>query len=297
MLAVFAELLVEDEGLRERCRQEVATRGDRLPKWIVGLSNAEVRSTLHRPDVLGDGDMLMVGIRMVDASELTVGVYLDHNLLSTLTDITLSIRPLDRVLANSRETNDDEGSFDEMAPADTRSMIEYGLRHGILLARSDDCHLALPLAMWLVAQLPTGRYPYEPPTYDEKSTSELLGGFFASPLGAPFRDLDYRGFLRDLCDTGCGDPSRWSVPRISSILRRPFYDEHIPLEIALDGPALLRAFVPFAHAVMGIRQELTDTAIATIDEMGLGYRRELIEEATRYHDEFVEPPPWRVADG
>jgi hypothetical protein len=41
----------------------------------------------------------------------------------------------------------------------------------------------------------------------------------------------------------------------------------------LDVPELLRAFVPFAHAQSGIRDELTAEALAVIDEMSPGHER------------------------
>ncbi|BDX32231.1 hypothetical protein TUM20985_27780 [Mycobacterium antarcticum] len=54
----------------------------------------------------------------------------------------------------------------------------------------------------------------------------------------------------------------------------------------MDAPALLRAFIPFVHADSGILQELTDDAIATIDEMGLAYKRQLVAEATKGVDDY-----------
>jgi hypothetical protein len=98
--------------------------------------------------------------------------------------------------------------------------------------------------------------------------------------------------VRQLCDTGCGDPSRWSALRISDVLRYPFHDHYGPPEIGLDAPALVRAFVPFAHAHIGVRQDLTDKAIAKIDELSLHYKRELLRGATDYYgDDDPEPPP------
>jgi len=49
--------------------------------------------------------------------------------------------------------------------------------------------------------------------------------------------------------------------------------EHVSLASVLDVPELLRAFVPFAHAKSGIREELTDEALTVIDEMGPGRKR------------------------
>ena len=281
LLAVLAELLVEDESLRELCRSEVATRRDLLPKWLTRLPRVEVFRVLRRTELLGDGDELVIGLRFADATELTVVAFVDHNELSSVTEIGVIRQPLDRVLARPTQRVDPDTRFEEMEPADARTRLEYGLRLGGLMPRSDECRLAQPFLRWVITLLPEGGHPYMGPSTDDRAASELLDGFFASPAGAPFGDVDYRAFLDQLCETGCGDPSRWSARRISDILRDPFHDDGVPLEITLDAPALLRAFIPFAHADSGIRQEWTDDAVTVIDEMGLGYKRHLVAEATK----------------
>lgn len=61
----------------------------------------------------------------------------------------------------------------------------------------------------------------------------------------------------------------------------------------MDAAAPLRAYVAFVHADSGIRQELTDEAIATINEMSLRYRRQILEDAFD-HDDDIWPPPWQT---
>jgi len=61
----------------------------------------------------------------------------------------------------------------------------------------------------------------------------------------------------------------------------------------VDAPALLRAFIPFAHAHSDVRQDLTDDATATIDRMSLTYRRRLLDDAARgLEDDDVGLRPW-----
>jgi hypothetical protein len=161
------------------------------------------------------------------------------------------------------------------------------------ISRSDEWRHALPLVTWMIAQLPSGGTAYEKPEWDDDAISGLLDAFYSTSAGAPFTDIDYRDFLRQLCDTGSGDPWRWSASRISSILRSSISYYDVPLEIAFDAAALLRAYVPFAHADSGIRRELTDEAIATIDELSLRYRQKLLHDRTDYYDEGdIAPPPW-----
>ena len=58
-----------------------------------------------------------------------------------------------------------------------------------------------------------------------------------------------------------------------------FGDGSIALEIALDAPDLLRAFIPYAHAQSGIRDELTSRAIAVIDALRTSYKRKVLQQA------------------
>jgi hypothetical protein len=58
-----------------------------------------------------------------------------------------------------------------------------------------------------------------------------------------------------------------------------YLDDYIPLEVALDAPDLLRAFIPYAHAQSGIRDELTSNTLATVDALRSRYKREVLRQA------------------
>lgn len=77
---------------------------------------------------------------------------------------------------------------------------------------------------------------------------------------------------------------RWSAARVEhAIGGTPYLEDHIPLEVMLDAPDLLRAFIPYAHAQSGIRDELTSRTLATLDTLRSGYKREVLKEA-KYWD-------------
>jgi hypothetical protein len=290
MLAILGELLVDDDVLRDWCRREVSTRHDRVPRWIARLPTVDVSRVMRRSDVLGDVDEVVVSLRLADATELTLCAVLDHNHQSVVVDFYLLTGPLE-ALVQAREKSDPETTFVDMDPADARAWLENGLRYEKYARRSQECNYAAPIMKWMVARLPEGGTAYEKPDWDDDAITELLDEFFASSSGTPFAGNDYRDMLRELCESGYGDPLRWSEFRISNILRNPYRDEHVPLEIALDAPAMLRAFVPFAHSRSGVRQGLTDDAIKTIDEMSRDYRRRLVDEAMQYLD-GDDTPPW-----
>jgi hypothetical protein len=295
MLAILGELIVDDDHLRDWCRREVSTRHDRIPRWIARLSTVEVGRVMRRSDVLGDVDEVVVSFRLTDSTNLTLCAVLDHNHQSVVVDSDLLTGPLEALL-RAREKSDLETTFVDMDPADARAWLENGLRYEKYARRSQECHYAAPIMKWMVARLPEGGTAYEKPDWDDEAITELLDEFFASPSGAPFPSDDYRDMLRELCESGYGDPLRWSEFRISNILRNPYRDEHVPLEIALDAPAMLRAYVPFAHSRSGVRQGLTDDAIKTIDEMSRDYRRRLVDEAMAYLD-GDDTPPWPTYPG
>jgi hypothetical protein len=293
LLAVLAELLVDDEVLRDRCREEVAARNDHLPKWIVGLPHVQVHRAVRRTHVLGDGDELAVGARLAGGTELTVAVYVDHNELSSAQTITVLDVPIAKVIADASRNIDPDTSYVDVSLADARAWIDQGLTKAGFLPHPDSWRKSLPLVKWLVAQLPEGGTGRQGPDLDDEVVSQLLPSFFAAPAGAPFRDAAYQDLLMTMFDSGSCDPLRWSAARIEWLLDGSCADEHIPLEIALDASALLRAFVPFAHAQSGVRSELTDLSLAAIDDLSLHHKRNLLKEAAfRYDDDDVEPPPW-----
>jgi hypothetical protein len=104
--------------------------------------------------------------------------------------------------------------------------------------------------------------------------------FFATDSAAPFTDSSHWELMLDLFETGTGDPLRWSAARVEqSIGGTSYSDDSIPLEVALDAPDLLRAFIPYAHAQSGIRDELTSRTLAMVDALRSSYEREVLKQA------------------
>ena len=115
---------------------------------------------------------------------------------------------------------------------------------------------------------------------DWESNEELCDRFFATDSAAPFTDSSHRELLLELFDSGTGDPLRWSAgARRTELGGAPYLDDYIPLEVALDAPDLLRAFIPYAHAQSGIRDELTSRTLAMVDALRSSYKREVLRQA------------------
>ncbi len=251
LLAVIGELLVDDPEPRRQCRREVAERGGHLPRWIGALSQVEIYRAVRRTDEFGDVDDLVVGMGLEGGHELTVGVRIDHNIVSSVVDAAVVHGPIDEAIAWVAESSSETSVF-EMALNDARAWIEDALNKPTLLPETETWPLYRPLVRWLVNRLPEGG-ERRSPAGDWESNENLCNTFFATSSAAPFTEAGHREMLLDLFESGNGDPLRWSEARVErAISVMSYFGDRFPLEVALDAPDLLRAFIPFAHAQSGI---------------------------------------------
>ena len=112
LLAVIAELLVDDPAAQLRCRRELAERDEHLPGWIAALPRVDVYRAVRRTHVLGDVDELVIGMRLDGGRELTVAVQIDHNMFSSIADAGAVPEPIDAALARVAETSSDTHVFE-----------------------------------------------------------------------------------------------------------------------------------------------------------------------------------------
>lgn len=277
LLAVIAELLVDDPQTQSRCRREMAERNDHLPRWITDLPLMEVYRAVRRTDVLGDLEALTIGARLGGRKELTISLLVDHNVVSSVVDANLSRDPIDEVLAHLGDSESDVEVVD-LNLADARAQIETVLHRPILAETIDGWPLYQLLVRWLVSRLPEGG-EYQPPATDWEQATAVCNKFFETDPAAPFKDRWHRDLLLELIESGTGDPLRWSTDRVHQIVGgSPLYEDYIPLEVALDTPDLLRAFIPYAHAQSGIRDELTARAVDVIDREESSFKRKLLRQ-------------------
>ena len=278
LLAVIAELLVDDPAPQLRCRRELAERDEHLPQWITALPRVEVYRAVRRTNVFGDVDELVIGMRLDGGHELTIAVQIDHNMLSSVADAGVVPDPIDETLARVAESSSDTDVF-EMRLADARVWIDDALSKPTLAVETDTWPLYRALVQWLVGRLPEGG-EQRSPVGEWESNEELCDRFFATSSAAPFTDSSHRELLLELFETGTGDPLRWSAARVErAIGGTPYCEDSIPLEVALDAPDLLRAFIPYGHAQSGIRDELTSRTLAMVDALRSSYKRDVLRQA------------------
>ena len=281
LLAVIAELLVDDPAAQLRCRRELAERDEHLPRWIAALPRVDVYRAVRRTHVLGDVDELVIGMRLDGGRELTIAVQIDHNMLSSVADAGVVPDPIDETLARVAESSSDTHVF-EMSLADARVWIEDALNKPTLAPKTDTWPRYRALVRWLVSRLPEGG-EHRSPAWEWESNEELCDRFFATGSAAPFTDSSHRELLLELFETGTGDPLRWSAARVQQAIGGvPYCEDNIPLVVALDAPDLLRAFIPFAHAQSGIRDELTSHTLAMVHALRSSYKQEVLRQAKNW---------------
>jgi hypothetical protein len=278
LLAVVTELLVDHPAEQLRCQRELAERDEHLPRWITALPQVDVYRAVRRTHVFGEVDEVVIGMRLDGGHELTIAVRIDHNMLSSIAGAGAVPKPIDEALARVAETSTDTQVF-EMNLADARAWIENALNQPTLAPETDTWPLYKALVQWLVERLPEGG-EHRSPAGESESNEELCDGFFATNFAGPFTDSGHRELLLELFETGTGDPLRWSAARVEQAIGgTPSREAGIPLEVALDAPDLLRAFIPYAHAQSGIRDELTARTLAMVDALRSSYKREVLRHA------------------
>ena len=281
LLAALAGLS-GDDVLRHRVRREISDRSHVLPRWLLGLDAAEpVESTFEMHHVLGDGENLVVGVRLPGGAELCAAVYVDHNLGTVVKDALVSPGPLAELADMMRATVDDPDTvLTDLPPADARARIGEAIELSRITfppIETDTWPACRPLVEWMIGLLPAGGTGYVRPEWPDEAKQAVADRFFASPFAAGLDDADSRSLLESLLwfgtDYGPGDPLRWSPVAVEILLA-----DWIPRKIVADvphldrAPDLLRAFVRFCHAECGIRAELTAETLAAVDELEADYR-------------------------
>ncbi|HEY6573912.1 MAG TPA: hypothetical protein VI029_03070 [Mycobacterium sp.] len=289
LLTVLGELIVDDDVLRARCRHEVDVRKDSLPRWLVGLAQTTVHRVVRMSHVLGDGDELLLGVRLADGQEMTCAVHIDHLMMSAVKDAFFVPESVDAVVSVAKASNaDPDASFVDLGLAEARAVLQYALEQPfskVVLEASDTWPACRALVRWLTRLMPIDSSITVVPQHDSSCTAASMKRFFASSAGAPFDDHYYREMLERCIEEGTGDPLRWSEARLSQLLSTAVYADSLPMAVQLDVPELLLAFVPFAHAESGIRQALTAEALTAIDALADHYRSKVVEDA-RYNGYF-----------
>jgi hypothetical protein len=280
LLAAIAQLGT-DELTRTRARLALATRPHPLPDWLARLGEASVYRTVESTHVLGDGDSVLLGSRLL-GHELTTVIYIDHNLGTVVKDAFPAPGQIGEVAGRMREAADDpDMTLRDIGLADARARVAEAIEVGAITFppfETETWPASRPLTEWLLRLLPEGGTGYVRPAWSGAAKTKLVKRFFASEFGKPLDDADHRDLLDQFLwfgtDYGPGDPLRWSPVAVEILLA-----DWIPRKIVAspeylsEAPVLLRAFIRFCHAERKIRRALTDQTLAAVDEHEPEYQR------------------------
>ncbi|SNR31140.1 DUF6398 domain-containing protein [Blastococcus mobilis] len=274
LLAALAGLS-GDDPLRQRVRREVSTRGHVLPRWLLGLDQAQpVEPVVRIRDVLGDAEDIVFAVRLPGGFELSVVTLVDHNMGTLVKDSFTVPGALDDLVPTLRDTIEDpDVTLTDLDPADARAMLTEAIDLGAITfppIETESWPASRPFVRWALGLFPSGGTGWSRPDWPDDARAALVKRFLASPFGAGLDDADHRGLLDDLLwfgtGYGPGDPLRWSPASVEILLA-----DWIPRKIVADvdylakAPDLLRAFIRFAHTERGIRAELTTETLGAVD--------------------------------
>jgi hypothetical protein len=282
VLLVIAQL-VGDDLMRERIRRSVAERRHPMPGWLLRLDHVEPYRAVKVTHVLGDGDDIIIGVRLPGRRECSIVVYIDHNMGTLVKDAFILDGSLEDVIEVWVEHDPErESEIADLALADARTQVVDAIEKGAITFppfESETWPMCRPLVRWVLSMMPAGGTGYVRPEWNEKQLADLTDRFFASKAAtAVADDDDNRSLLESILwfgtDYGPGDPMRWSPSSVEILL-----DDWIPRKLVapveyLDKvPDLLRAFVRYCHAERGIPPELTDQTIELLDDAEPDYRQ------------------------
>nr|WP_313777627.1 DUF6398 domain-containing protein [Mycobacterium sp.] len=274
--------LTADDLLGARIRRELAMRPAVEQDWLAHLADTEVYRAVRIGHVLGDGDNVMIGARVAARYEMTFIAYVDHHLGTLVKDAFVVPESLAAMVDHYIEIGDDPDMvWEELSLADARAWIDPAVEIAAMTfppLETDSWPACRPLLEWVTRALPEGGSGYQRPQWDSRARDQLRDRFFASEGGKPFDDPDHRDLLESLLwygtDYGPGDPLRWSAVRVEIL-----FGDWLPRKVIAPAghlakvPGLLRAYIGFAHTEAGIRADLTDEALDTIEACAPQYLR------------------------
>ncbi|BBZ55221.1 DUF6398 domain-containing protein [Mycolicibacterium phocaicum] len=276
LLAVIAELAGDDEVLRARIRRTLDDRAAAEPVWLTRLSETTVYRILRMGHVFGDGDNVMLGVRLAGEYEVTFLVYVDHNMGTVVKDAFVVPEPIDVVVAEYEKSTAGEPGmmWEELSGADARAWIDEAISLGAITFppfETESWPECRPLVEWVVRRLPDGGTGYQRPQWEQKQRDDLANRFFASVWGRRLDDADHRSLLESLMwyavDYGPGDPLRWSSVKVEILLTDWLPRKVVaPVRFLSLAPDLLRAFVCFVHDEVDMPQVLTDETLSAIND-------------------------------
>ena len=272
VLAVLAEFLGDDDELANQIRGELSTRRPFTPKWLAQLNRTRIHRAMRVSHALDPNDVVLLQFRVPSIGEFTCAVDFDLDLGDFVRRVDIFRGPLETVVNRLDEPATDM-RHDEVDFADIRARLAHAIEFEVLSAPRAAKGWPEYGAMveWLIRSLPAGGSALPRPEWSEDDVAALIARFSTSPAGAPFgrRQTELLESLVEFgTENGAGDPLRWNERRAERWLFDHLLDDTDYYQLVDEvevAPVLLRAFIRFTHDEFGIRSDLTDEVVESID--------------------------------
>jgi hypothetical protein len=265
---------VADGGLRLQASAAVGKLGDavaRVPGWVGAIGTALPTTAWRATDLCGDQDAVMIGFSYPGSAEHTLTVLVDHPLGGIAKDAAV-LGPLHEVVGCWQADSDIDLAEESIAVAAGRVIEAMDWTSRTIAAPVTDDYVD-------IAALLTSRLgPIATPMADSgpiapQEREELVKAFLADPAGAVYAHDPGAWYLIDCavdfrCDSGGGDPLRWS-PAVTTI----FLLDFVPRKLSARRdnlarmPDLLRSWVTWAARRASLPAHLVSETLAIIDEV------------------------------
>lgn len=269
--------MAPDELLRARLQKSITGRRAPLPSWLDQLDAVSPVEAVVMQHGQPDGENVIVGVHIPPRHDLTLVIYVDHNVGTLVkdafclpSDLPKAIDDFHGVAAAHPELAGP--TFTPIELADARARVVPAIALAAETSppfESDSWPASRALIEWILRLAPTGGVGYQPQTWTDDERTALAERFFASPYGRQLRADDHAFLLDEVIAYGAehatGDPLHMSPVTVEMIMMT-FADSVIaPIDAMAKLPGLLSAYVGFAHAEQGLDGALTEETLAAVD--------------------------------
>jgi len=289
--------MVEDPDSVEHLRAELGDpsswpRGPYRPDWLAEFPEMRVARAAEVVDRMGDGDQVVLELRWPSGAACCIVCYVDHNLRSAIKDAFFVPADLDSVLQRLGDMAVESGMVEaqrmgEISPADACERLVVGVGEWEMMdgaPRSEGVPGLIPFLHWClstVRERGTG-YPQDSPPDEvlDALVERFAMSAFASSLTMP-RDIVNevaRAVFDFISGQGWGDPLMIGAVSVEVALMDWFpYESQLSRPAEAHVPEILAAVVRFAHAEIGLPENLTNEVIESVDRFK-GIYLELVSE-------------------
>lgn len=272
--------MAPDELLRARLQKSITGRRAPLPSWLDQLDTVRPVEAVVMQHGQPDGENVIVGVHIPPRHDLTLVIYVDHNVGTLVkdafclpSDLPKAIDDFHGVAAAHPELAGP--TFTPIDLADARARVVPAIALAAETSppfESDSWPASRALIEWILRLAPTGGVGYQPQTWTEDERTALAARFFASLYARQLktRDRGDHAFLLDEviaygAEHATGDPLHMSPVTVEMIMMT-FADSVIaPIDTMAKLPELLRAYVAFSHAEQELEGDLTEETLTAVD--------------------------------